>query len=333
LKAVYVKFRAAQRGAESPAYADYIVIDRTAPSGSAVLLPVSGSNSDVELAIAAADNSDVFSNFNIARPDISYGIPGLGVTGMMVSDSPDFAGAAWESFSSRKTRVLPAGGTGKVYVKLHDAVGNVSETIVASKADASAVAAAASQAAESARETAQEIADAVDSAVTAAVESAIDLELAKGWNLIYLPEEIPEEFKRGLSELIDSGATLFDISDRDFRSSLQAMNARGGRAVWVEVRNPIAKRFVAKASSSARTVMLDRGWNIIGVSGSAAANPSAVTITFGGETISLSEAATRGIVAKSILEFDGAEYKPAAELLPFRAYLLRAYNGCLLNLP
>ncbi len=332
LKAVYVKFRAAQGGVESPAYADYIVIDRTAPSGSAVLLPVSGSDGDVELAIAAADNSDVFSRFNIARPDVSYGIPGLGVTGMMVSDSPDFAGAAWESFSSRKTRTLPAGGAGKVYVKLHDSVGNVSETIVASKADATAVAEAASHAADAARETAQEIADEVDAVITAA-ESEIDLSLVKGWNLIYLPEELPEEFKRGLSELIDSGATMFDISDRDFRSSLQAMNARGGRAVWVEVRTPAAKRFVAKASSSARTVMLDRGWNIIGVSGAASADPSAVTITFGGETISLADAAARGIVAKSILEFDGSEYKPAARLLPLRAYLLRAYDGCLLNLP
>jgi hypothetical protein len=55
-----------------------------------------------------------------------------GVTEMMISNNPDFGGAAWEPYGTSKPWILAqTSGLASVFVKYMDAVGNISETYVA----------------------------------------------------------------------------------------------------------------------------------------------------------------------------------------------------------
>ena len=55
-----------------------------------------------------------------------------GVADMMISNNPDFSGAAWEPYGTSKPWVLAqTSGLATVYAKYKDAVGNVSETYAA----------------------------------------------------------------------------------------------------------------------------------------------------------------------------------------------------------
>jgi hypothetical protein len=55
-----------------------------------------------------------------------------GVTQMMISNAPDFAGASWEAYATSKPWTLAqSSGLATVYVKYQDAVGNESEVYVA----------------------------------------------------------------------------------------------------------------------------------------------------------------------------------------------------------
>ena len=116
---VYVKYRDII-GNVSGVYQDDIVLDLTAPTGSVQVQgsPIGGAvvrvaGTNVTLRLSAAD-------------DVS------GVSGMMVSNSPAFTGAAWETLTATKSWSIDSGG--KVYVAFKDYAGNVSPTYTQSSA-------------------------------------------------------------------------------------------------------------------------------------------------------------------------------------------------------
>ena len=92
-KTVYVKFRD-RAGNVSPVYSDTIMLETVAPTGSITI-----NNGD---SYVASTNVTV----TLAAFDA-----GSGVTQMMVSNSSNFAGAAWAAFAASRTRPPSRRGT------------------------------------------------------------------------------------------------------------------------------------------------------------------------------------------------------------------------------
>lgn len=130
LLGVHVKFRGAD-GVESPSYADYIVLDRTAPSGSiAVAATPAAGETKLTLNISVSDNADKYGEFKVTNLTEAYGILGIGATEMMIGNSADFAGAAWEQVAATKEwNVTSGAGNKTVYAKFRDAAGNESAAV------------------------------------------------------------------------------------------------------------------------------------------------------------------------------------------------------------
>jgi hypothetical protein len=96
---------------------DDIILDVTAPTGS---LSIAGAASAARSNILA---TSVTLNLG-AQDDVS------GVGGMMLSNQPDLAGGAWETYATRRAWTLDDNRT--VYVRFRDNAGNASETYSAS---------------------------------------------------------------------------------------------------------------------------------------------------------------------------------------------------------
>jgi triacylglycerol esterase/lipase EstA (alpha/beta hydrolase family) len=130
LKAVYVQFRHSGNWLfpkESPVYADYIFVDKSAPEGAVNIIPDSTISARVDIEITAKDNSDNYKEFKIWNALIAFGIEDLGVKEMMVSANSDFSGAQWVPLASRTSVDLaPGSGPRGVFVKFRDGAGNVS---------------------------------------------------------------------------------------------------------------------------------------------------------------------------------------------------------------
>jgi hypothetical protein len=86
---------------------------------------------DVDLTLWASDTVDP--EVHDFGPDyLPPADSASGVTEMMISNVPDFEGGAWEPYATSKPWTLAqTSGLASVYVKYRDAVGNASETYVA----------------------------------------------------------------------------------------------------------------------------------------------------------------------------------------------------------
>lgn len=128
LKEIYVKFRDVL-GNESPRYSAQVLLDKTAPIGGVL---VDGGRSttatqDVTLTLPAFDNSEKYGAFNGLNFLTAYGIPGVGVDQMIVSEDEAFSDAVWEPYQKTKAFRLSEGeGTKTVYARFRDRAGNVS---------------------------------------------------------------------------------------------------------------------------------------------------------------------------------------------------------------
>jgi triacylglycerol lipase len=328
LKAVYVKYRAKDSGVESPAYVDYIVLDRTPPSGSLLINPIDNEKDKVELIVTALDNSDAFASINPLHLDRSYGIMGIGAKEMMVWNSPDFGGAVWETIVSKKDWALvPGEGERRVYIKFRDEAGNVSDT----------VSALVSPAPDETKPGPGE-----EPVVEEPANITTNLTFDSGWNLAYIPPDLPEAIRNQISGLIDPETTIVNIGDESVLPSLRDFKGTGGIALWIDLKNGFERQITFEAAGSAaaqaaasrkRAIMLEQGWNVVGLSVYEQVAVSDLTVTLGGETISLDDAVKQGLLGGQPFGYSGDKYIVANALLPFRAYFLWAGRPCLLNIP
>lgn len=116
-RTVYVKFKDVA-GNVSGGYQDDIILDLNAPSGTVSIEgsgTVTGTNAVATTAVTLRLS---------ASDDVS------GVGGMLVSNSPAFSGASWESLAASKSWNMESGG--KVYVAFKDNAGNASPVYAAS---------------------------------------------------------------------------------------------------------------------------------------------------------------------------------------------------------
>jgi len=108
-RVVYVRYKDLD-GNVSSNYQDDIILDVTPPTGSVQIISATGLQakaSTVTLKLSASD-------------DVS------GVGHMLISNQPDFAGASWEAYVTRRAWTL--GSDTAVYVRFRDNAGNVSST-------------------------------------------------------------------------------------------------------------------------------------------------------------------------------------------------------------
>jgi uncharacterized protein YegL len=107
--------------------------DPLAPRGSVLINSGAQSTASphVNLTLWASDNVDP--EVHDFGPDyLPPADSASGVTEMMISNNPDFGGAAWEPYGTSKPWILAqTSGLASVFVKYMDAVGNISETYVA----------------------------------------------------------------------------------------------------------------------------------------------------------------------------------------------------------
>jgi len=336
LKAVYVKYRDSQTGTKSPVYVDYIVLDRTPPSGAAIVKVDEDDRCLADLLITAADNSDDYSRLNPLKLTSAYGIRDIGIRDMMIWNSSDFVGAVWEPFvSNKKWALLDVEGDRNVYIKFRDASGNVSDAVkVPVIVPEEIIEDIVQEVEDVADEIIEEVADVVDTII----DVIADIDFSSGWTLFYMPDSIPDDVRAQMADMVDNSRAVFDISDNDFRTPLNAMNTDGGRALWVQLPQQVTQQVTFQVTRSLarktdRAVMLEEGWNIVGISEFEPVSLDLVTVTLGGETLSYPEAAEKGIVAEKVLGYSEGEYFTSDEMLPFRAYLVRAKYSCFLNLP
>jgi len=315
LKAVYVKYKS-QGGGESPAYVDYVVLDRTAPQAS-VMLQQAGEGGSLDVFISASDNTQVYEQLTLAHLLKSYGILGIGVSEMMVSASPDFADASWQPFADKLAWAAAPDADAKLYVKVRDTAGNVSDTYTA--------------AFEGKPDVGREIHD-----------LAVDflLQMDAGWTFVYIPTQLPEEIRSALAQATrQKERRAYDFKERMFRDVNEAWQAAGGSAFWVHLDKPLeqAVQFTVSGAGAARAasnrIALEPGWNVVGVPGYQALSPDSVTIVHGAVSHSLAEANELGLVLGSLFEFKDGSYVEVQDMQPFRAYFMRAYQPCILQFP
>lgn len=111
-KNVYIKLRDTVLNVSETA-TDSIILDTENPTGtiSVNFGDATTASRDVTLSLAASDTTS-------------------GITEMMISESPTFAGALWEPYTTTKSYTLSASdGLKIVYVKFNDEAGNVSEVV------------------------------------------------------------------------------------------------------------------------------------------------------------------------------------------------------------
>lgn len=339
LKAVYVKYRAAETGAESPVYVDYIVLDRTPPDGSvsAVLNP--GDAHSADLTISASDNSDTYARLNPAQLMKSYGIRDAGLKAMMLWNTPDFSGALWEDVAGTRTwPLLEKEEDRTVYVKFVDHAGNESRTLQASvkwggttgggdtddEADGDA-----------AGETDETPGDQIEQKI---MDVVTEVDLESGWNLVYLPDGIPENMSEIIMRFIDSMETVVDFSllKNSRNSSRSALTViEKGKAVWVYSGEPVARRFSYRAEKGGpgNMVALNPGWNVIGLPGHESIDVDDIEIVLGADRLTFDEAAEQRLVDEFIYTYEDGGYERAATLAPAKAYLLKVFQPCLIELP
>ena len=58
-----------------------------------------------------------------------------------------------------------------------------------------------------------------------------------------------------------------------------------------------------------------------------------MTITLGADELTFSEAAAQRLISVDLLDYEDGGYAAINELKPYRAYLLHAFEPCVLNLP
>ena len=311
LKAVYVKFKS-DTGAESPAYVDYIVLDRTAPQAS-VVLQQGADNTSATAVLSATDNTDVYAALSLTHLLESYGIIGLGVQDMMIGTSADLSGAQWEPFADSKTVTFSAGAEKIVYVKLRDKAGNVTDTITA--------------------EVPQQTAQNLLSPITFNTLFNMDA----GWNLMYIPSALPREIRDIIANITPrSAGRAFDMQQKTFRDMNDTLQSAGA-AFWINLpealNNELSFTLDTASDTGPTQLSLEAGWNIIGHPGFQSIARDDITVIHGADTVSLSQAADAGLLLAKLFEFKDNEYTEVEQMLPFHAYLIRAYRPCILNLP
>jgi len=116
---------------------------------------------------------------------------------------------------------------------------------------------------------------------------------------------------------------------------LRAFNAGGGRAFWIDLKNGLKRQFSFRPEkgSGPRHVMLQEGWNVVGLNGFEAVGADKLTVTIGGDTLSLEEAAVGRLIGGPPLGYAGGTYEIVDALLPFHAYFVWAFRPCMLNIP
>jgi len=333
LKAVYVKYRAAGGGTESPAYVDYVVLDRTPPTGAVMASKIENSPDNVMLTITAGDNSDALEILNLSRLDHSYGIPDIGIKDMMIWNSADFTGATWERLTAKKQWPLASGdGDKNVYVKFRDVAGNESQPVVVTIAAPKPVAVVEVKN--------EEKPATVTETTTVVSDVAAEISFKQGWNLVYIPDDLPSQVRSQIASLFDPSSMVYDLTDMDFKAPSTSWTAAGGRQTWLNLSQPIDQKISFRAAAAVqgsqpalKPIMLKEGWNIVGISTFSAASASDITVTLGTETQKVADAKSLGWLGSGFVDFSADGYKLAEQLMPFHAYLIRANRACLLNLP
>jgi len=135
-RTVYVKFRTS--GKISPAYQDDIVLDVTAPDGTLAYtetVQLAGNGVAIKVKSVASSEDDVLFLPFVARPRavrllLSASDDLSGVGEMLISNSADFADAAWEPYAGSKDwPVISSTGPVIVYAKYRDRAGNQSQPV------------------------------------------------------------------------------------------------------------------------------------------------------------------------------------------------------------
>jgi hypothetical protein len=79
--------------------------------------------------------------------------------------------------------------------------------------------------------------------------------------------------------------------------------------------------------------MLDKGWNVVGISALEPAQAASVTFTLGGQTLALNDAVQQGWLGGGFLSYADKKYAAADTLQPLRAYFIKVLRPCLINMP
>lgn len=153
--------------------------------------------------------------------------------------------------------------------------------------------------------------------------------LRPGWNLVSVPLE--PEVTGALAQLGDDLPLLnvYQFAGGRFYHAGEA-DIQSGAAYWVYVSGNTEIDITGAPAPPGGTVSvpLSVGWNLIG-------DPFDEPLAWGGnigllvgnETLTLSEAAARGIVSANLYSFDGTNYTalpPGAALAPWAGYMLKA---------
>lgn len=316
LKAVYVKFRDSDHTVESPAYVDYILLDSQPPAAGIAVESFSHATGDGTLALTYSDNSDMFSGLNISNLLESYGISEIGVTDMLISGNPDFNGAAWSPVSGSCAWKFSADNT-MVYFKVRDAAGNESPAISASVSF-------------------PEAGD--DAPVNDAqpdipsTPGSLTLNFTKGWNLVFMPDNIP-------ASLVNSVSTLFKYQDKIVDiSMIPDLNAKtpvGGKTMWLMLDEAFSNAFEYESSGATQqsvSLSLSEGWNIIGAPALTDVPISDVTFVYGNNKLSFNDARNLGLITVGPLKYKDGKYSAADALKPMTGYFIKASRPCIINI-
>ncbi len=340
LKAVYVKYRAAESGTESPVYVDYIVLDRTPPEGSVSAALSQDDPNTADLTITAYDNSDTYGRLNPTKLMQSYGISDIGMKSMMLWNTPDFSGALWEDVTStRKWPLIEADSDRTVYVKFIDNAGNESATLnVPVKWDGTYSDDDTNEEnVEDKTQPGDVVSDGTGETGKTPVNVVSEIDFTRGWNLFYLPNGLPENVSEIITTFIQSLKDTLDFSFTSrSRNSSRLHVVERGRAIWVHTDEPLSRKFsfmTYAGGGKKNSVALAPGWNVIGLSGHESADISDINIVLGAEKLSIADAAAQRLISGDILTYDNGSYKATETLLPFTAYFIKAIEPCVIELP
>ncbi len=249
---------------------------------------------------------------------------------MMIWNNSDFVGATWEPYTAKKAWALPKSDEPRtIYAKFKDAAGNISDAVSATVVKPVTVVEQGVDA-NTSETTAETIIESI-------ADITVDISFEPGWNLIYIPDILPDDARELITGLIGSDTKVFDLTANDFRTAAQAWSAGGGRAIWQNLKSSFLQqlKFKGRVASrgATRSILLEQGWNLVGTSVYESVPASAVTFSIGNETLSMESAAQQGWIDGRLLGYADGKYVHTDPLLPFRAYFIKVYRTCLINMP
>lgn len=314
LKAVYVKFRDSDQTVVSPAYVDYVMLDRQPPATGILVETFDKSSGAATLAMTYSDNSDAFSGINISNLLESYGIDGLGVTEILPAANPDFAGAEWSPLSDSAKWTFSA-ETPTVYFKARDAAGNESAAVSASVEFSSG----------------EETPATEESPEAASKPGTLSLNFSKGWNLAFIPDNLPTTLLSSVSGFFKARDKVVDLS---IIPDLKAKTSTGGKTIWLMMDDAYSGfiNYDSMGIQQSVSLSLSEGWNIVGAPALTDVPITDVTFIYGNNKLSFEAAKELGLITSGPLKYKDGKYAASDALKPFTGYFIKASRPCIMNI-